>query len=85
MEKQDKRTPQAQAPSLILLESALIAAEKLTPSRAPRPCMDPNEALAAQLIERIKHPRPIGIPGWRIEPLMPVVPTLIRDMAGSDA
>jgi hypothetical protein len=84
MDQHRKRTPHARTLSLIPLESALIAAERLTPSRAPRPDMDPNEMLAAQLIERIKHPQPVSFPGLRIESPRPLVPTMILETAGRD-
>lgn len=85
MDQIRKRTPRTQAPSLILLESALIAAEKSTPPCAPRPVRDPNEALAAQLIERIRHPQPVSLPGFRVEPPQPLTRALNFEMAGSDA
>jgi hypothetical protein len=69
---------------LIPLESALIAAEKSTPPRAPRRDRDPNEALAAQLIERIRHPRPVTSPAMRIESPQPYAREAFLQMAGGD-
>lgn len=79
MDHTRKRTP-----SLIPLESALIAAEKLTPSHAPRPGLDPNEKLAALLIERIKHPQHVPLPPLPIGVPEPCIPTLKLEMAGRD-
>jgi hypothetical protein len=85
MDGHSKRTPLTPVLSLIPLESALMAAEKLTPSRAPRPNRDPNELLATQLIERIKRPQPAAFPALQIEPPQPPAPILIHEMAGRDA
>jgi hypothetical protein len=85
MQRNRKRTPQAQALGLIPLESALIAAEKLTPSRAPRLISDPDEELAAWLIDRIKRPQPASFAGMRIESPQPRVPASMLEMAGRDA
>jgi hypothetical protein len=76
------RTPHAQAPSLIPLKAALIAAERLTPSRPPRRDTDPNGALAERLIVRTRQPRPMLLTGLRIEPPQPVIPAVKLEMAG---
>ena len=83
MDRQNKWTLPPH-PNLILLESALIAAEKLAPSRAPRRPLDPDEALAARLIENIKHPQPVLFPAMRIESPMPLRREAILETAGSD-
>lgn len=85
MDEIHKRTPRAQAPSLILLESALIAAKALTPPRANRPVLDPNEALAIHLIECIKRPRHVSLPGFTGEPPQPLTRARNFEMAGNDA
>ena len=84
MDTYRKSTSPNPALSLVPLASALIAAEQITPSRVPRPDLDPNEALAAQLIERIKHPRLAAFPGLRIEPPSPFLPISTLEMAGRD-
>ena len=68
-------------PRLLLLESTLIAATRSTPSRVSRPEMDPNEKLAALLIERIKHPQSVSLPIGLPEPC---VPTFRLELAGGD-
>jgi len=70
--------------SLLPLESALIAAEKMTPSRAPRPLPDSDEVLAVQLIENIKRPGPDLFPAMRIESPRPFHREAILEMAGRD-
>jgi hypothetical protein len=85
MQRNRKRTPHVQAPNLIPLESVLIAAEKLTPSRVPRLINDPDEELALWLIDRIKRPRPASFGGVRIELPRPAVPDPILERAGRDA
>ncbi|HUG34938.1 MAG TPA: hypothetical protein VMJ90_09225 [Anaerolineales bacterium] len=84
MDRQTRRTPHSQALNLLPLASALIAAEKSTPPRAPRPSLDPDEALAARLIENIKHPQAVLFPEMRIEPPRPFHRKLLHEMAGSD-
>jgi hypothetical protein len=76
MDHTRKRTP-----SLILLKSALITAQRSTPSRVSRPEMDPNEKLAALLIERIKYPQPVSLPIGLPEPH---IPTFRLELAGGD-
>ena len=78
------RTPHAQAPSLIPLKAALIAAERLTPSRPPRRDTHPNGALAERLIVRTRQPRLMLLTGLRIEPPQPVIPAVKLKMAGRD-
>jgi hypothetical protein len=84
MDRQTRRTPHARAFNLLPLEAALIAAEQSTPSRAPRPALDPDEMLATQLIENIKHPQPVLFAAIRIEPPQPLHAAAIFKMAGSD-
>jgi hypothetical protein len=72
------------ASSLNLLESALIAAKRSTPSRVPRPEMDPNEKLAALLIERIKDPHPVLLPALPIGLPEPCTPTPRLEWTDSD-
>jgi len=84
MDKRFKHTPLARTLDLYPLESVLTAAERMTPSRAPRPGPDPNEVLAAQLIERIKHPVPASLPSFQIEPPQPLARVMNFTMAGTD-
>lgn len=92
MDRQTRRTPHGISPDrsvslrarLLPLESALIAAEKLTPSRAPRPLLDPDELLAARLIENMKHPQPAWFPAMRIESPRPLQREAVLEMAGGD-
>ena len=84
MDYTHKRTPHAHALNLILLEIALMTAERSTPPQAPRPLPDPDELLAAQLIENIKHPHSVLLPTMRIESPRPFQNGEVLDMAGSD-
>jgi hypothetical protein len=91
MDRQNKCTPHAHLnPSfdlragLLPLGSALIAAEKLTPSRAARAILDPDEVLALRLIEGIRHPQPVLFPSMRVESPQPFYREVLHEMAGSD-
>lgn len=92
MDRQTKRAPHAHLnPSfdlragLLPLGSALIAAEKSTPSRAPGELLDPDEVLAVRLIENIKHPQPVLFPCMQVEPPQPFRRAAILETAGRDA
>ena len=84
MDRQTRRTPHTQTLNLLPLASTLIAAEESTPSRAPRPALDPDEVLALRLIENIKHPQPVRFPEMRIEPTRAIHREVLHEMAGSD-
>lgn len=91
MDRQTRRAPHVHPGSsfnlkagLLPLGSALIAAEKLTPARVPRPPLDPDEVLAARLIENIKHPQPVLFPAMQVEPRQPFNRDVILEMAGRD-
>jgi hypothetical protein len=92
MDRQNNRTPHAHLnPSFDLraglfpLGSALIAAEKLTPPRAPRAILDSDEILAVRLIEGIRHPQPVMFPSMRVESPQPFPREAILEMAGRHA
>jgi len=70
---------------LIPLESALITAEKTTPSRVPFSPPNPDEILVTRLIENIRQSRVPSFRGLRIESPRPSTPTLKDEMAGRDA
>ena len=80
-----KHTLHSDALSLLPLRMAPIAAEKESPARPPRQPRDPNEQLALQLIERIKHPRQISFMGLKIESPQPLFAEQFPEMAGTHA
>ena len=79
-----KHTPHSDALDLLPLRFALIAADRESPARAPRLPRDPNEQLALQLIERIKHPEPMAFTGLQVESPQPLYSESILEMAGSN-
>jgi len=80
-----KHTPHFDALSLLPLRIALIAAEKESPARPARQPRDPNEQLALQLIERIKHHRQISFTGLKIESPQSLFAERFSEMAGTHA
>ena len=84
MDRKPSRTPHAHALNLILLEIALMTAERSTPPQAPRPLLDQDEALAATLIKNIKHPEPVWLPTLQIESPRPPQHETIFEMEDSD-
>jgi hypothetical protein len=71
-------------PSLIPLKAALIAAEKLTPPRPPRPDPDLNRMPVKRLISRFRESRLMPLTGLQIEPPQPMIPAVRHKMAGRD-
>jgi len=71
--------------SLLLLRMTLIAAESATPARPPLPVRDVNEALALQLIQKIKHPAPTMFADVRVESPQPLVHGVFLEMVNSHA
>jgi len=80
-----KHTPHFDALSLLPLRIALITAEKESPVRPPRQPRDPNEQLALQLIERIKHHGKVSFTGLKIESPRPLFAESFPEMAGTHA
>lgn len=80
-----RRSLHSDALDLLPLRIALIAAEKESPPRPPRQLRDPNEQLALQLIERIKHPGQISFTGLKIESPKPRFAEQFSEMAGTRA
>jgi len=78
------RTPRAQAPSLIPLKAALIAAERLAPPRPP--CLDPdlNRMPVKRLIGRFRESRLMPLTGLRIEPPQPLIPAVRLEVEDRD-
>jgi len=80
-----KHTLHSDALSLLPLRFALIAADRESPVRPPRQPRDPNEQLALQLIERIKHHGQISFTGLKIESPQPLFAERFSEMAGTHA
>ncbi len=58
-------------PSLFPLQTALFAAQALTPARPSRLPLDPDETLALTLLMKIKDPKREPFAGLRIESPQP--------------
>ena len=80
-----KHTLHSNALNLLPLRIVLIVAEKESPARPPRLPCDPNEQLALQLIERIKHPQQNSFTGLEIESPRPLFAERLAEMAGTHA
>lgn len=78
-------SPKGAHPSLFPLQMKLFAAEIESPPQPPRIQTDPNEELALELIENIRHPKSAAIALFKIEAPQPAPSELTFEMAGRDA